>query len=291
MAGWTSTASLTNVINTIRAKSIFTMQDFGVFPGVVDRVSVPSGNRSYTEPKIGTLTAYALTEGVDMEQGQVLTDSLMTVTPTEVGVQCLYTRLAEKTHSESIVSLITRAMTDALKKKQDQDGCALGDGFSVSFGAGSGTTLSTGYLSAARAQIRGNSTELSNDPVTAIVHPFTYNDLVDAYTTKLFATGGTIDVGFGGLSEEFARKYVVGTLAGMPIVTDSNFTIGSSAAKGMVMTKNATVYAELWGVDVQPDADPSARGTEINATMCYAYGERTDTHGVELNLAAASPTA
>lgn len=38
---------------------------YGVFPGVVDRVRVPKGNRSYTEPKIATLTAYGLTEGVD----------------------------------------------------------------------------------------------------------------------------------------------------------------------------------------------------------------------------------
>ena len=94
-----------------------------------------------------------------------------------------------------------------------------------------------------------------------------------------------------GLPEEFARKYVVGRIGNVPIMTDANIAIASNAAKGGIFTKRAAVYAELWPVDVQPQDDKSLRGTELNGTMCYAYGERTDLHGVELNIGATAPTS
>jgi hypothetical protein len=65
MAGWTSTTQLDQMVNTINANVIYTTQDNGVFPNCFDKASVPKGARSYTEPKIGAVSAYALTEGVD----------------------------------------------------------------------------------------------------------------------------------------------------------------------------------------------------------------------------------
>ncbi|MFQ5473084.1 MAG: hypothetical protein ACE5FA_09395, partial [Dehalococcoidia bacterium] len=45
-------------------------------------------------PTYSAMTAYALTEGVDMVQAQALTDSNVQISPTEVGVQALITRKA-----------------------------------------------------------------------------------------------------------------------------------------------------------------------------------------------------
>lgn len=301
MAGVTGTSQLDQTVNAVRAKAIFTMQDYGVFPGAVDRAEVPAGNRSFTEPKISAVTAYDLTEGLDMAQAQQLSDTLITITPTEVGVQVIYTKLAQKTRSESVVNLISRAITDALKKKQDTDGTAQMDNFAVAFG-GSGKTLTRGYISAAIAQVRGNTTEISKEQLYCAVHPFTFNDLVDQLTEGLslsnagvpsslleIGAAGTV-VGHQRTHLDLIQRYGVGSLHGVPILTDANFAIASSLAKGGVFTKRAVVYAELWGVDVEPEKDGSLRGTEMNGTMCYAYGERTDTWGVELNMGAASPT-
>jgi len=296
-AGITGTSALDQTVNAIRAKAIFTMQDQGVFPGVVDRVSVPDGNRSFTEPKIAALTAYELTEGVDMDQAQQLTDTLLTVSPVEYGVQVIYTRLAQRTRSESTAALISRAITDALKKKQDTVGTVMMDGFETTLGSGTGTAT-RGYLGAAMALIRGNATEPSNEPVSCVLHPYCYNDLVDQIADMGIPAGSTIasftapfNVGVGGLPEEFARKYVVGRVANMPIVTDANIALTSNTAKGAAFTKRALVYAELWGIDVQPQKDESLRGTEMNGTMCFAYGERTDLSGTELYLAATAPSS
>lgn len=291
MAGITGTAQLGDLVNQIRARAIHTMLDYGVFPGVNDRVSVPKGTRSYTEPKIAAVSAYELSEGVDMAQAQALSDSLLTVTPVEYGVQVIYTKLAQVTRSEAIVPLITRAITDALKKKQDTVGTEQMDNFSTALGSGSGTTLTRGYLGASMARIRGNATEISNDPVVCVVHPFTYNDLVDQVADGTLTTSGWAATGLAGAPEDFARKYVVGRFANMPIMTDSNIAVSSNAAKGGVFTKEAIVYAELWPIDIEPEKDASLRATELNGTMCFAYGERTDTWGVELNLGATAPTS
>lgn len=292
MAGIHTTAQLTQLVNTIRAKAIMTMQAKTVFPGVVDRVDVPDGNRSYTEPKIGGLTAYALTDGVDMAQAQQLVDSLITVTPSEIGVQAIFTKLMAKTRTENIASLLTKAITDALKKKQDQDGIAMMDGFSKYQGTGSGTTLTRAFIANARAYITGNATEpFESAEPRCVVHPYSYNDLITLYADLKVTTSGAGNNGVAGLPEEFARKYVVGELAGMPIMTSANIPISSNAAKGAVFVKEAVVYAELWGIDIEEEKNASLRGTEINGTMCYAYGERHDHGGVELNVGATEPVS
>ena len=302
MPGVTGTSQLDQTVNAVRAKAIFTMQDYGVFPGAVDRVEGPGGNRSFTEPKIAPITAYDLTEAVDMDQAQQLSDTLMTVSPTEVGAQVIYSKLAQMTRSENMVNIISRAITDALKKKQDTDGTTQMDNFATALG-GTGKTLTRGYLSAGIALVRGNTTEISKEALYATFHPFTMNDLVDQLSDGMAinndatvavwgapGAAGTV-VGQQRTEMEMIRKYAVGSLHGVPLLTDSNFAIVSSLSKGGIFTKRAVVYAELWGVDVEPEKDGSLRGTEMNGTMCYAYGERTDTHGVELNMGCASPAS
>jgi hypothetical protein len=291
MAGWNSTTQLDQMVNTINANVIYTTQDNGVFPNCFDKASVPKGARSYTEPKIGAVSAYALTEGVDMAQAQQLADSLLTVTPTEIGVQVLLTDIVKLTRSDNVVKMASKVISNALIKARDVDGTEMMDGFATSLGSGSGTTCTPGYLAAARALIAGNSTELSSDTPCVVIHPYTYNDLVDIQVEGKVTTSGVQVYGGAGFPEEFAKKYSVGNYMGMPIFTDANIAVGSNAAKGGVFVKDAVVYVELWGAKVEPERDASARGDELNGTMCYAYGERTDTHGVELNLGATAPTA
>jgi hypothetical protein len=291
MAGLITTSELDELTNTIRAKAIMTLKSEGVFPGVVDRASVPSGNRSYTEPKISGLTAQALTEGVDMAQAQQLTDSLLTITPTEVGIQVLYTKLMARTRSQAVEPLIREAMVSEIARKRDYDGTLMMDGFSVSLGSGSSTTLTPGYIAAARARIAGNSTEPDSRTPICVVHPYSYNDLVDIFVEGKVTTSGVQNFGIAGLSEEFAKKYSVGSIAGIPIFMTPNITIGTNAAKGGVFVKQALVYVELEGFNVEAEKDSSLRATELNGVLCYAYGERRDLSGVELNVGATAPTA
>ncbi len=294
MAGITDTSQLQYVVNTIRAKAKFTMQDPGVFPGLFDGgCNPPKGARSYTEPKFGTVTAYDLTESVDMAQAQQLTDSLpLTLTPTEVGCQVIYSRIAAETRTENVASAISKVITNAIKKKRAQDGAAMLDGFSTSLGSGSTTTVTRGYLSAARALIRGNSTEpnLEETPVV-VMHEYSFNDLVDLMSEGTVVGSVVLNVGLAGLPEDFAKKYMVMNLAGMPIFTDGNITVSSSAAKGGIFCKSAVAYGELWGLEIEPEKDASLRGWEVNGTICYDYAERNDNHGVELNIAAATPSS
>jgi hypothetical protein len=226
-----------------------------------------------------------------MAQAQQLADSLLTVTPTEIGVQVLLTDIVKLTRSDNVVKMASKVISNALIKARDVDGTEMMDGFSQALGSGSGTTCTPGYLAAARALIAGNSTEISSDTPCVVIHPYTYNDLVDIQVEGKLTTSGAQIYGAAGFPEEFAKKYSVGNYMGMPIFTDANIAVDTNAAKGGVFVKDAVVYVELWGAPVEPERDASARGDELNGTMCYAYGERTDTHGVELNLGATTPQA
>lgn len=289
--GINTTAEIDQMVNVIQAKAIATLKSEGVFPGVCDTAQVPSGARSYTEPKFSGLTAMALTEGVDMAQAQAISDSLLTVTPTEVGIQVIYTKLMQKTRSQDVVALIKDAMTKEIRRKRDYDGTLMMDGFSTSLGSGSGTTMTPGYLAAAKALIAGNPTEPDDDPTMSVMHPYSYNDLVDAFVEGKVTTSGVQQYGIAGMSEEFVKRYSVGSIMGTPIFLTPNITVSSNAAKGGVFTKKSIVYVELDSLAITPDYDPSLRGTELNAVICYAYGERRDTSGVELNIGATAPTA
>src|SRR5690348_1894231 len=92
-AGLTGTAQIDQAVNKFLAESRFTLQER---PGVVQK-SIRNENLpthqgpSVNIPKYATITTYALTEGVDMAQAQQITDTLMTLTPTEYGNQTVLT--------------------------------------------------------------------------------------------------------------------------------------------------------------------------------------------------------
>jgi hypothetical protein len=63
----TTTSSLTNSLPYLLAEVKFTRQYEAVMPKLVDTVQLPPYSGStYNIPKLGTINAYSLVEGVDM---------------------------------------------------------------------------------------------------------------------------------------------------------------------------------------------------------------------------------
>src|SRR3990167_9683629 len=95
MAGVTGTTQIDQAVEKFLAASRYTLQER---PGVVARsiqnIRLPENSGpSVNIPKYGTVTTYALTEGVDMAQAQQISDTLMTITPAEFGAQVILTDL------------------------------------------------------------------------------------------------------------------------------------------------------------------------------------------------------
>jgi len=66
-------------------------------------------------------------------------------------------------------------------------------------------------------------------------------------------------------------------------------TPASISDRGAVFTRDALAFDLRRGLRIEPDRDPSARWSELNATMVYAHGVWRPTHGIPVLSDASNP--
>ena len=142
----TTGASIEDVVDTVIAEARRTQMHRTVMEPLVRTYRVTRGAGDTLEiPKFGTVTAGALTEGVDMTNPQTLATTKVAITPAEVGAQIVITDRALRTAQEDMARAAGRVLGDAVAKKLDADLLGLLDGFSTSLGA-AGTSVTMGHL-------------------------------------------------------------------------------------------------------------------------------------------------
>ena len=254
-------------------------------------------------PYFGTITARNLTEGVDNTASETMSDTLVTITPGEVGCKIILTDKLVRDNNEDIKAAAGRLLGNAMEVKRDQDLLAQLDDATNSLGAGSTATL--GQIAAARAQLKGNPVS-SGGPapgqLAIIHHPYVTLDVVDVLTPLLpfgvITTAGTalaaMQAPGGALMEEVVRQYAVGRLFGMPWIEDGNIditTIADSAKGGVFATGEggSIILATAAEWEIEPERDASLRATELNVVGEYGVGEYLAGWIVELNHDATLP--
>ena len=80
------------------------------------------------------------------------------------------------------------------------------------------------------------------------------------------------------------------TMDGIRIIADNNLTIASSAAKGAVFAKDAIIHLKYRSPRRNTFKTPDGFAFKVTYAENWGWGERSDIWGVELNLAAATPT-
>jgi len=243
-------------------------------------------------PYFGTVVAYNLTEGVDMATPEKMEDTLVTITPGEVGCKIIITDKLVRDNQMDIIRAAGRILGEAMAYKQDYDILGQLDDATTSLGSTS-TTMTLGVIAAARALLMGNAVSAggpARPPYACVHHPYTLLDLVDIFT-PLVPTA-TYTSPQGAMSDDVIKNYTIGRVFGMPIVEDGNLPISSSAVKGGVF-KTGTggsiilCVAKEWSVEDERDA--SLRATELNVVGEYGVGEYLAGWIVELLMDATTP--
>ena len=233
-------------------------------------------------PLFGTVTARNLTEGIDNVVSETMSDSLVTITPGEVGSKIILTDKLVRDNNEDIKAAAGRLLGNAMELKKDQDLLLLLASAGTTLGAGVAATM--GQFAAARAIIKGNPVS-SGGPgpggLVAVIHPYVTLDIVDVLTPLLppgtAASSSQVQAMGGRLSEDVIRNYGVGRLFGMPIIVDGNIdttTIANTAKGGVFATGEggAIILATANEWSIEPDRDPSLRATELNIVGEYGVG-------------------
>ena len=143
-------------------------------------------------PLFGTVAARALAEGIDNVVSETMSDSLVTITPGEVGCKIILTDKLVRDNNEDIKAAAGRLLGNAMEVKRDQDLLLQFQSAATTLGAG--TTMTMGQAAAARAIIKGVPVSSGGPgPGTPVIvhHPYVTLDLVDVMTPLVPTSAGS----------------------------------------------------------------------------------------------------
>ena len=259
-------------------------------PQLVDRAKLGEGiGLNWNEVSFAQLSAQSVTESTELDNPQQLSDSLLTITPTVVGIQTIITDRVASRISKNAYAKIGSLAQNAMQRKKDEDGLVVLDGATTSL-CGAGTTLTSSYISAAVTRITSNSTEPGPMPIRCVLHGYQIKDIYD----EIVAGVGTYAVPEGLTARVFSEGFR-GSVAGAQIYEDGNITIDSGDdAKGGVFSKEGIVLVEGRNMRTESRRRPEIGGgaTELFMYDEYAYGERSSGNWTyEIYSDATAPTS
>ena len=294
----TTTAHITNLQEKVIGPARLTLKDDIL--AIKDSFEVIRGQAgqddTYNSPKLPGVTAFGLTEGVDMTS-ETLVDSNVSISATEVGVAVeLTNKMLRTVRRDEFLREAGKAMGSAINVKEEQDFATMGDGFGTAVGL-DGASATIGNLAAALAQLRANSepvNEAMMREVSAVIHPYQWHDI----SQQLFPTGSgdshapntpvPPSVGEKALSNYFP----VGNYFGTPIKLSTNLVTSSTDVRGFVAYRKACLIYEFMPVELEiDDSDKSMRSVELSMVIDYGYGEITDGFGREWDSDITAPTS
>lgn len=287
--GNTTTDALQDSLPTVISEARIIREFEGVMTQLVEKHTLGEGiGLSWNEISLSQLTAMTIDESTVLDNPQQMVDTLLTVTPTQVGIETLITDLVAKRISKNAYAKTGSLAQNAMERKKDEDGITVLDGFSVEL-SGTGTTLTSGHIGAGVSQIQGNATEPGHPPFRCVLHPYQIHDIED----EILAGVGTYPLGEGLTARVFTEGFS-GMVNQAQIYPDGNIPIDSSTdAKGGVFAQEAIVLIQGYSPRVETRRRPNIGGgaTSLYHYDEYAYGERCDHWGAEIYSNATAPTS
>ena len=289
-SGKTTTAALADSLPSMRQEARTVREYEGVMPQLVDKKTLGEGiGLDWNEITYAALTAQAVTETTELDNPQQISDTLLTITPTVVGIETLITDRVMKRISKNGLSQIGKLAQAAIQRKKDEDGLVVLDGATTSL-CGAGSTLTSGHISAAKNRISSNTTEPGNPPYRCVLHGYQIKDISD----ELIAGVGTYNISDGLTARVFTEGFS-GMVGGAQVYEDGNVTIDSAAdAKGGVFAREGIVMVQGRTPWILTKERPEIGGgaTSVYHYDEYAYGERSSGNWLyEIYSDATAPTS
>lgn len=294
----TTTATITNLQEKVIGPARLTLKDDVL--AIKQSMWVVRGDAgmddTYNSPKFPGVTAFGLTEGVDMVT-ETLVDANVAVSATEVGVSVEITKKNLRTVKGSeFLRNAGKAMASAINVKQEQDCATLIDGFSNVVGL-DGATAVIGSLSAAKAQLANNVEPINEalmQDVSCVLSPYGWH----AIAQQLFPTGSgdshspMSEVTPAVAEPTFRKWYPVGNYFGTPIKLSTNLVLSTNDVRSGVWYRKAALFYEFMPVTLETDdSDKSMRSIELDMVIDYGFGELNDGFGREWDHSNIAPTS
>lgn len=290
MAGYTTTVSVADSLPEWIMSARKVREYDGMMPQLVDRQTLGEGlGNTWQEVSFAQLSAQSVSETTKLETYQQITDTNLAITPSVIGIAVLITDRVKARVAKVALGEMGGLAQAAIGRKKNDDGLTTLDGATTSL-VGAGSTLTSGYITAAASRIRGNTTEPGFEPINCVLHPFQIKDLFD----ELVAGVGTYAVPDGPTSKVFQQGFKL-PIDNTNIYPDGNISIDSSDdAKGGVFSKMAIILVQGRAPRAYAEFHPEIGGGAEVAYHYeeYAYGERSSGNWLfEIYSDAAAPTS
>jgi len=271
--GWTTTGSLADSLDDVRSSARIVREFEGVMPQLVDKKTLGEGiGLTWQEITYAALTAQAVTETTELDNPQQIADTILTITPTVVGIETFITDRVGARISTIGLGQIGSLGQNAIQRKKDEDGLTIFATGATTASPGAGNTLTSGHVAAAKANISSNTTEPGRPPFRCVLHGFQIQDLYN----ELVAGVGTYVTSEGPTARVFSTGFSL-PIAGCEVYEDGNIAIDSSAdAIGGVFAMEGIVLVQGRSpriVSVRNEKRGGG-GEHIYHYDEYAYGER-----------------
>ena len=289
-SGWTTTSALADSLDDVRSSARIVREFEGVMPQLVDNVKLGEGiGVSWQEIKYDQLTAQAVTETTELDNPQQLADSLISITPTVVGIETFITDRVGARISKIGFSKIGTLGQNAIQRKKDEDGLVLFASAGTTSSPGAGVTLTSGHVAAASYNVTSNTTEPGHKPIRFVAHGFQLKDLYD----ELVAGVGTYVVDEGPTARVFQNRFDL-PIAGVEVYEDGNITIdGSDDAIGGVFAMDGIILVQGRApriISVRNEKRGGG-GEHVYHYDEYAYGIRLSNWVYQIKSDATAPTS
>jgi len=282
--GNTITDSLADSIPTMIAAARIVREFAGVMPNLVDRQRLDENTGTvWNEVSMAKLSAQAVTESTELDNPQQMSDTLLSITPTVIGVHTvILDRVALRIAANAYAQTGSLAQ-NAIERKKDADGLTAIDGATTSLGSSS-AALDSSDISSAAYRVTSNTTEPApaTAPINAVFHGFQLADIDTQLTTAGITAIASLETQVGapltsGIAAEAFQNRYRGNIAGARIYEDGNLTISSNAAKGGVFSQMALILVEGRSPYIETKRMPELGGgaTALFHYDEYAYGERS----------------
>lgn len=287
--GNTTTGALADSLPTVIAEARIVREQEGGMPQLVDRKQLGEGvGITWNEVSFDKLSAQAVTETTELDNPQQITDDLLTITPTVIGIQTIITDRVAARISKNAYAKMGSLAQNAMQRKKDADGITVLDGATTSL-CGTGTTLTSGYITAAVTRITSNTTEPGPMPIYCVLHGYQIKDIFDELINGI----GTYNIPDGLTARVFSEGFR-GSIGGAQVFENGNIALSGTDAKGGVFSKEGIVLVEGVSMRTEIKRRPEIGGGANELFMFdeYAYGERSSGNWLyEIYSDATAPTS
>ena len=288
-SGETITSAISDSLDTVMSAARQVQEHEGVISKLCDVKTLGENiGETWREISYAKLTASSITETSWSDNYQQISDTALTITPTQIEVVTLITDVVGRRVNKAGLAQMVTLGQNAIERKKDLDGLTAGAAGTALGGAGN--TMLSGYISAATARILGNASEKGSPPLRAVLHPYHIKDLFD----ELVAGVGTYVLTEGPTARVFQEGFKL-PVAGCEVYGDGNMSVDSSDdAVGCVFTQKGLILVQgkaPWKV-AQREERYAGGSTRVFHRDEYAYGERSSGNWVYAVTAdATAPTS